>query len=138
MKTRRHRERGSTLIGLLIVLLLIGGLAALVVPSFELAELNDVDLSSTHDETAAPATHGETAAPASSRTDSLSASLSRYGPYIRTVPTNPVNGLDTVQVCTVMPDGPNDESGWLYATSNGEFRSNASGTGPDGTRHFDL
>jgi len=60
-----------------------------------------------------------------------------YGPYVERVPTNPFNGLDTVDVSGTGTLG--DEShGWDLNPTTGAFQADDSGTCADGTPHSTL
>src|SRR5262249_30629400 len=57
----------------------------------------------------------------------------RYGPYLPAgLPHNPFNGEDSVRKERAENQPPDDTSGWLYVTNDGQFRSNAR-TGPHPT-----
>jgi len=77
--------------------------------------------------------YGETAAPGTAGYD--------YGPYLREVPENPVNGENTVQI---IPDGQpfpaagDDSHAWIYKPSTMEFHADSSGTDEDGEAYFDY
>jgi hypothetical protein len=52
-----------------------------------------------------------------------------FGPYLNTIPTNPVNDLNTVRI---MPSGINTPifngtSGWVYVTDTGEIFADLAG-----------
>lgn len=60
-----------------------------------------------------------------------------YGPYVERIPTNPFNGLDTVDVSGTGTLG--DEShGWDLNPTTGAFQADDSGTCADGTAHSAL
>jgi len=44
----------------------------------------------------------------------------RRGPYIRRIPVNPFNDLDTVEMDGVLGDGSH---GWHFSTATGEFNA---------------
>ena len=71
------------------------------------------------------------------QTDISGAVGADYGPYVERVPTNPFNGLDTVDVSGTGTLG--DEShGWDLNPATGAFQADDSGTCADGTAHSAL
>jgi general secretion pathway protein G len=60
-----------------------------------------------------------------------------YGPYLRSIPLNPINNLKTGKMVS-FPQIPDDSSGWYYEQNTGEIRTNASGTAPSGINYIDL
>jgi general secretion pathway protein G len=61
-----------------------------------------------------------------------------YGPYLQKIPTNPWNDLNTVTeaVDAVPPAAGND--GWFFDTTTGKFRADDTLSTADGTAHIDL
>lgn len=65
-----------------------------------------------------------------------------YGPYIRKIPKNPFNGLDTIAYVaeatafSAAVDGTS--SGWLYKKETGEFRINWTGTDHEGVAFYNY
>ena len=71
------------------------------------------------------------------RTDINGAVGIDYGPYLERIPTNPFNGLDTVDVSGTGTLG--DEShGWDLNLTTRAFQADDSGTCDDGTAHSAL
>lgn len=65
----------------------------------------------------------------------------QYGPYMREMPLNPVNGKSDVIVLAdgaSLPDGPSDAAGWVYHPASMTFRADCSGTDETGKRYFDY
>jgi hypothetical protein len=59
---------------------------------------------------------------------------STYGPYLRRIPENPVNGLNTIQI---VPDGQaipeaDDSHGWIYQASTLTFKADCTGLDKQG------
>ena len=76
---------------------------------------------------------GETAAPG---TDGY-----RYGPYLREVPDNPVNGKNTVQIITdaeQIPAAPDNSHGWIYQPATLTFKADSTGSDETGRLYFDY
>jgi general secretion pathway protein G len=66
---------------------------------------------------------GETAAPGTAGYN--------YGPYLSTMPTNPFNNLDTIQMLANgqdFPESADDSFGWICKPQTGEIRPGNSGT----------
>jgi general secretion pathway protein G len=150
--TTRRSQQGFTLVELLIVVIILGILAAVVIPQFNTAaaESKEAALASNlatirqavelykvqHNDTFPGAT---IVTQLTTSTDASGAAGTKYGPYIRTrFPANPIDATATVVTGATMPATPAAGGGWSYATGNGEFRANVAGAGPSGTDYFDL
>jgi general secretion pathway protein G len=152
-KTRRPRPTGGTptggtpsggagftLVEILIVVVILGILAAIVVPQFVSAAAESRDSSikmdlnrirqqlevyrqqhNGHFPTLAdfPAQMTQPS-DANGNTNAARTPDFPYGPYIREIPSNPRNALNTVT------DGAVETSAWYYNESTGEFRANDS------------
>lgn len=158
--SKHHRpQRGFTLVELLIVVIILGILAAVVIPQFNSAasESKEAAMASNlatirqaiemykvqHDDrfpasSADAGTDLETQLKNKSNKAGTTGS-GEYGPYIRNAfPKNPINSLATVEHVTSDPSAGNDSHGWIYNTVTGQLWSDAAGTGPSGTDYFDL
>jgi general secretion pathway protein G len=152
MTSPRRNQAGFTLVELLIVVIILGILAAVVIPQFNTAaaESKEAALASNlatirqaielykvqHNDTFPDAT---IVTQLTTVTDADGSAGTKYGPYIRnSFPANPIDSLNTVATAAAMPAAPTAAGGWVYATGNGEFRANVAGAGPSETDYFDL
>jgi general secretion pathway protein G len=152
MSTPRKNQSGFTLVELLIVVIILGILAAVVIPQFNTAaaESKEAALASNlatirqaielykvqHNDSFPGAT---IVTQLTTQTDATGAAGTKYGPYIRnSFPVNPIDNSAAVATAATMPGAPTAAGGWIYATGNGEFRANVSGNGPSGTAYFSL
>jgi prepilin-type N-terminal cleavage/methylation domain-containing protein len=62
-----------------------------------------------------------------------------FGPYLREIPEDPVNGMRTVQVVTpgALP-GADDSHGWLYQPSTMTIRPDCTGADDKGVNYSDY
>lgn len=64
-----------------------------------------------------------------------------YGPYLREIPVNPLNGKNTLEVLdsdTPFPKSADDSHGWIYNPSTQEFRADSPGADDKGKAYFDY
>jgi general secretion pathway protein G len=155
MNTHTRNQKGFTLVELLIVVIILGILAAVVIPQFNSA--------ATESKEAALASNLATIRQAvemykvqhndvfptadiinqlTSETDVAGtvAGGAAYGPYLRnSFPNNPISSINVVVVtATGTLTAPTASAGWKYDSSTGEFRVDDNGTTLSGTPYFDL
>jgi len=139
------RSKGFTLVEILIVVIILGILAAIVIPQFTEAS-NDAresalrsDLQTVRSQLELYKVQHLDTYPAAAtfvtqlttKTDSAGAAGGTLGPYLQSFPTNPFNGLSTVEV-EAGTDGLGDGShGWHFDTSLGRLA-------PDDADHSSL
>jgi general secretion pathway protein G len=146
-------ERGFTLVEILIVVIILGILAAIVIPQFTEASSearvsnlmtnlqtirSQLLLYKTQHKEAYPAADtGDTGdtfvaqmtqyTDADGSTNATPSSSYPYGPYLMSVPSNPVSGNNAVviqQTGTTAFSAPSADAGWWFNTVTGEFRAN--------------
>jgi general secretion pathway protein G len=168
----RTRRAGFTLVEILIVVLILGILAAVVLPKFSNASAvarasmlaDDLRImrmqlavyKSQHldvpagypdgDRTEAPTEeafveHMTMASNPTGLTAVPGTAGYEYGPYLREVPTNPVNGKSSVQVLAdadPFPDAADDSHGWVYKPATMTIKADCPGADSDGNTYFDY
>ena len=139
MKTRK----GFTLVEILLVVLILGVLAAMVIPQFSGAT-TEAKLSSLrsslqrvrgqivyykfqHNDLP-PASGGETGADfvrrLTTQTDANGDAGSDFGPYLQAIPKNVLNDLDSVRIDGAAAGA--NINGWRFDTATGEFQADDS------------
>jgi len=130
-------QSGFTLVEILIVVVILGILAAIVIPQFtsasteakESALVSDlqamrsqIELYKIHHNDQLPGTVSgvDFATAMTSKTNQAgevgTTALHRFGPYMRNVPSNPFNDLNTVELDGTAGD---DSAGWNFVTAAG-------------------
>jgi len=161
---KRAAKKGFTLVEILIVVIILGILAAIVIPQFTEASaearvsnlmtnlqtirsqllLYKTQHIENYPADAAGEGHAEFEDEMTSFSDVNGATSATpdvnhpFGPYLQTVPVNPISGVNTV---TVVQNGltvfvaPAADGGWWFNTVTGEFRANLTDahTTTDGT-----
>jgi len=141
------RTRGFTLVEILIVVVILGILAAIVIPQFTDASTEAKSSSLMSDLQTmrsqiqlykiqhndkwpgiADGTHTAGAGFAASLTaeTTIAGELGAgYGPYVQQIPTNGFNGFDTILEAGATPGAADNTTGWFYNNVTGDFRANS-------------
>jgi general secretion pathway protein G len=141
------KRKGFTLVEILIVVIILGILAAIVIPQFSEAS-DDARLSSLvsdlqtlrsqlelyrvqHNSYPNGATSAAWKAQLTGQTDIDGAAGTDYGPYLQTFPTNPFNDSNDVYLDADGSGSPGAQStglGWYFRPSDGKFAPNDDAT----------
>ena len=139
------RSKGFTLVEILIVVIILGILAAIVIPQFTEAS-NDAresalrsDLQTVRSQLELYKVQHLDTYPAAAtfvtqlttKTTTAGAAGGTLGPYLQSFPTNPFNSLSTVEVEAGADGLGNGSHGWHFDTSLGKFS-------PDDADHSSL
>ena len=160
---KRSSKKGFTLVEILIVVIILGILAAIVIPQFTQASTearisnlrtnlqtirSQLLLYKTqHTENYPDATFVTQMTKytsAAGTTSTTPSSSYPYGPYLQTIPVNPFSGSATVRIVTGASTvfSATADGGWWFNSTTGEFRADltASDTNKtsDGTAFSDL
>ena len=154
------RKNGFTLVEILIVVIILGILAAIVIPQFTEAS-NDARESSLtsnlqtlrsqlelykvqhNDDFPGAATSswedcmtGKTDSNGDTEADGAAAADCVFGPYLQQIPTNPFNGSSAVRVDGAAAGA--DTDGWRFDATSGAIQADDDGSNSDGVAHTTL
>ena len=139
----RKRQPGFTLIELLIVVVILGIIAAIVIPQFSVAT-TDAKLAAVQTNLGTMRaqlqlykfqhndlwpTEADVVAQLTGETDIAGlTSGTGFGPYLLSIPENPFVGLATVEAASGGTIG-NDTHGWFYNATTGVIQADTAGHG---------
>ncbi|HEY8667515.1 MAG TPA: prepilin-type N-terminal cleavage/methylation domain-containing protein [Tepidisphaeraceae bacterium] len=143
MRTYRSRKSGFTLVEILIVVIILGILAAIVIPQFTNASTDARKNSTTsqlqtvrsqielyklqHNDTMPPLlTGGWTNLIVKSNADGTTTGTPTFGPYLQAAPVNPLNQQSAVA------SAPATAKGWVFDSTTGKIWA----TGTDPTKYY--
>ena len=143
--TVRGRKQGFTLVEILIVVIILGILAAIVIPQFTNASTNaressvlsqlqtlrsEIQLFKLQHDDTIPTLVGTSPAcwnqlmQATDLNGTVDTTAGAYGPYMQSIPDNPLNGNANVTA----PGSQTSTTGWTYDTSGNILATNQTPT----------
>jgi general secretion pathway protein G len=157
----KRNHKGFTLVEILIVVIILGILAAIVIPQFTQASTQarlsnlQTNLQTVRSQMLLYKTQHNEAYPTtlstqltlysdiSGGTATAADSTHTFGPYLQAVPINPISNSSAVRVVTGAATAfaaPTTDAGWYFNSTTGEFRADLSNTWatPDGTKYNAL
>ena len=153
MKTRKNK--GFTLVEILIVVVILGILAAIVIPQFTQAS-TDAKLSSLtsnlqsirsqielykiqHNDQLPGAGTASLLEALTGKTDIDGAVGSDYGPYLQSIPVNPFNNLATISEGSALVSPGDNTTGWYFNNDTATDEAGSFWANDDfDTSHVDL
>lgn len=142
MNTQTRNQKGFTLVELLIVVIILGILAAVVIPQFNNAASESkesalvanlatvrqaIEMYKVQHNDDFPATAGLADLTTATDVDgTVNAATGAYGPYLRNnFPKNPITGDNAITITTGVSalSAPSADGGWMYNSTTGEFRA---------------
>jgi type IV pilus assembly protein PilA len=159
MQTRHKATSGITLVELLIVIAVLGLLAAVAIPQFTspkeqgktAAMVSSLSILRTaidsywsqHDGFPGTSTSkfaNQLLEKSNKAGSTGSGATFGYGPYLRNgqLPTNPLTNTNTMKMVETMPTAPSGNQAWIYNYVTGEVRSNSAGKDLNGVPYFSL
>ena len=157
----RHTSKGFTLVEILIVVIILGILAAIVIPQFTQASTQarlsnlQTNLQTVRSQMLLYKTQHNEAYPTTLSTQLVQYSdisggvatapdsTHTFGPYLQAVPINPICNSAAIRVVTGAAtafSAPSADAGWYFNSTTGEFRADLTNTWttPDGTKYNAL
>jgi len=153
-------RKGFTLVEILIVVVILGILAAIVIPQFSDASTeakesslasdlqmmrSQIELYKIQHNDNLPGAGTAVIADALTKYTDVAGALAVtqapgagvYGPYMQKVPTNPFNDDNTI-TSGATDSGTAGDTGWFFNTATGAIRPDDTLASPDGTNHIAM
>jgi general secretion pathway protein G len=155
----KRGTKGFTLVEILIVVIILGILAAIVIPQFTQASAQarlsnlQTNIQTIRSQLLLYKTQHNEAYPATSFSTQMTTysdisggpatspdSTHSYGPYLQAVPINPLSNSNAIRMVTGAAtafSAPSTDAGWYFNSTTGEFRADLkdSWTTPDGSKY---
>ena len=156
---KRTAKRGFTLVEILIVVIILGILAAIVIPQFTQASTDArisnlrTNLQTIRSQLLLYKTQHLDAYPGATFVGQMTTysdisggvatapdATHTFGPYLQAIPMNPISNLNAVRIVTggtTVFAAPTTDGGWWYNSTTGEFRADLTDTwtAPDGSKY---